>query len=155
MGTVLRTISFGFVVLASACSQQAPTTVEVPPPPAAAAESSAQGVLNVLTPLISAEVGKAVSLQATTANVTDEWAYVVAQPHNPDGSAIDWATTNLASRQENGVMDQGGAVHALMHKENGVWVVVEHVIAPTDVAWLDWAAAHNVPAGVIEAPSGP
>jgi hypothetical protein len=111
--------------------------------------------LDALTPAISAEIGRPVVLQVTTSNISGGWAYIVAQPANADGSAIDWSATNLASRHENGVMDESGAVHALLRQSEGAWVIVEHVIAPTDVAWIDWAERHNVPPGVIEAPPPP
>lgn len=104
-----------------------------------------------MTPVVSAEIGKPVSLQPTTTNVDGDWAYLVALPRNADGSAIDWATTSLASAHEHGAMDVSGAVHALLHKESGVWVVLEHVVGATDVAWADWSTKHNVPAGVIPA----
>ena len=140
--------------LAAACSPPAgapetPTTAEAPPSP----DANTQAVLNILTPLIAAEVGKPVSLQTDTVNIRDEWAYVDADIRNADGSEIDWTTTNLASRYENGAMDTGGGVHALLKNENGAWVVLEHVIAPTDVAWIDWAARHGVPADILGLPS--
>ena len=86
-------------------------------------------------------------------NVRDEWAYVDAQVRNGDGTEIDWATTNLAGRYQDGVMDTGGGVHALLKNENGVWMVLEHVIAPTDVAWIEWASRHGVPPDVLGLPS--
>jgi len=135
-----------FLALA-ACSPPAATTPETP---IASPNASRDAVLAVLTPVIAAEIGKDITLEASTANISNGWAYIVAQPRNADGSAIDWMTTNLASRYENGVMDEGGGVHALLQEQNGAWIVVEHVIAPTDVAWVGWAAAHNVPAGVVE-----
>jgi hypothetical protein len=31
--------------------------------------------------------------------------------------------------------------------------VLEHVIGPTDVAWIEWAAEHGVPADILGLPS--
>lgn len=144
------------VGLAAACSPPAATT-ETPETPATelpgVSDGQTQTLLDVLTPLITTEVGKPVSLAANTVNVRDEWAYVDARVLNADGSAIDWTTTNLASRYENGAMDTGGGLHALLKNENGTWVVLEHVIAPTDVAWIDWASRHGVPPDVLGLPS--
>lgn len=152
----MRAVLVAVVALAGACSPPA-TTSEAPPsaqaPSTPAPDAATAALLGVLTPLISAEVGQSVSLQPNTVNVRDEWAYVDAQVRNADGSAIDWTTTNLASRYENGVMDSGGGVHALLKSENGVWMVLEHVIAPTDVAWIDWAARHGVPPDILGLPS--
>lgn len=143
--------------LAAACTPPAATTTETPEATAAALpgidDESTQVLLNVLQPIVAAEVGKPVSLQPTTINQRDEWAYVDAQIRNGDGTPIDWTTTNLASRYENGVMDTGGGVHALLKNENGEWTVLEHVIAPTDVAWIDWAARHGVPPDILGLPS--
>ncbi|MBL8536448.1 MAG: hypothetical protein JNM59_03500 [Hyphomonadaceae bacterium] len=147
-------LSLGLVM---ACTPPAAT------PPADTQEASAapaldavsEAVLAGLTPTITTEIGAPVQLQATVVNVQDGWAYVVAQPRNPDGSAIDWTTTNLASRYENGVMDTGGGVHALLKNESGTWTVVEHVIAPTDVAWEAWPATHGAPATIFAGPATP
>jgi len=152
MPSFLRAAGFAVIALIAACSQPAAPASGTP---AASATAPAQAVLDVLTPVVSAEIGKPVSLQATTSNVTADWAYIVAQPRNADGSAIDWSSTNMASAHENGAMDDSGAVHALLHKENGVWVVVEHVVGATDVAWENWASAHGVPAGVVDVPAAP
>lgn len=146
----MRALLIAVVALAAACSPPAATTTETPTPTAAPSpDANTQAVLNILTPIIGAEVGKPVSLRVITANVRDEWAYVDAAVLNADGSAIDWSTTNLASAYANGAMDTGGGLHALLKNQGGVWVVLEHVIAPTDVAWLGWAEAHGVPAGIV------
>lgn len=152
----MRTVLIAVVALAGACSPPAATTE---PPAAAEApaapseDATTRALLDTLTPLIAQDVGKPVSLQTTTVTVRDEWAYIEAQPRNPDGSPIDWATTNLASRYQNGVMDTGGGVHALLKNENGSWTVLERVIAPTDVAWIEWAARHGVPPDILGLPS--
>ncbi|MEQ1817266.1 MAG: hypothetical protein ABL871_01550 [Terricaulis sp.] len=146
----MRALLIAIVTLAAACSPPAATTTETPEPPAAPSpDANTQAVLSILTPIIGAEVGKPVSLRVNTANVRDEWAYVDAAVLNADGSAIDWSTTNLASAYTNGAMDTGGGLHALLKNQGGVWVVLEHVIAPTDVAWIGWAETHNVPPGVV------
>jgi len=139
--------------ITTACSPPAATTGRPEAPAASSPDASTQAVIDVLTPVVSTEVGQPVRLQPNTVSVRDEWAYVDAQVANPDGSEIDWSTTNLASRYENGVMDTGGGVHALLKNENGTWVVLEHVIAPTDVAWIDWAARHGAPPDILGLPS--
>lgn len=151
----MRALLIAVVALVAACSPPAATTtIEAPETPAApSADAQTETLLSILTPLVAAEVGQPVSLQTTTVNVRDEWAYVVADVRNADGTQIDWMTTNLASRYENGAMDTGGGLHALLKNENGTWTLLEHVIAPTDVAWLDWAAGHGVPPDVLGLPS--
>lgn len=153
----MRALLIAVIALAAACSPPAATTTEAPATPAAPApgvdDEQTQMLLNVLQPVVGEEVGQPVSLQPTTVNIRDEWAYVVAQIRNGDGTEIDWTSTNLASRYENGAMDTGGGVHALLKNENGAWTVLEHVIAPTDVAWIEWAGEHGVPADILGLPS--
>ena len=139
---------------AAACTPPAATTTETPEAPAApSTDATTEALLTVLTPVITQDIGQPVSLQTTTVNVRDEWAYIEAQVRNANGSEVDWATTNLASRYQNGVMDTGGGVHALLKNENGRWTVLEHVIAPTDVAWIEWASTHGVPPDILGLPS--
>lgn len=148
----MRALLVGLLGILIGCSPAA----NAPEPPAPAAQSAtAQSPVDALEPVIEAEVGIPLALRATTINVVEGWAYVEAQPKNPDGSDIDWATTSLASRYENGAMDTGGSVHALLRNDNGSWTLLEHVIAPTDVAWLDWAARHGAPASIVELPAAP
>lgn len=149
----MRALLIAVVALAAACSPPA-TTTETPEAPAApSADAATQALLDVLTPVVAAEVGQPVSLRTETVTVRDEWAYVDAAVLKADGSAIDWTATYLASRYENGAMDEGGGVHALLKNENGTWTLLEHVIAPTDVAWIDWAARHGVPPDILGLPS--
>ncbi|MBX3428751.1 MAG: hypothetical protein KF779_04110 [Hyphomonadaceae bacterium] len=152
----MRAALIAALLYAGACSPPAATTeapAAVEPPPTPSPDATTQTLLNILTPLTSAEVGKPVSLRPNTVTVRDEWAYVDAAVLNADGSAIDWSTTNLASAYENGAMDSGGGLHALLKNEAGTWVVLEHAIAPTDVAWIDWASHHGVPPDILGLPS--
>ncbi len=62
-------------------------------------------ILAALTPVIAAEIGQPVQLEIRQVNAQGEWAWVWLQPRQADGAALDWSTTALASRYENGVMD--------------------------------------------------
>lgn len=139
---------------AAACTPPAPTTTETPETQAApSADATTQALLGALTPVVAQDIGQPVSLQSTSVNVRDEWAFVTAQPKKPDGSSIDWSTTSFAQRAADGVLDGDGTTYALLKNENGVWTVLEHAIGPTDVAYIDWAAEHGVPADILGLPS--
>lgn len=127
----------------AACSQPATDAPAPPPPPSA--EAMSQELIDALTPVVAAEIGQPVALTASQTRVMNEWGYVIAQPTQPDGAAIDWSTTLLAERAAEGVLDSNGQTHALLRKENGAWRVLEYAIGPTDVAWIGWAAAHGAP----------
>jgi hypothetical protein len=148
----MRALLIALVALAAACSPPATTTTEAPPA-APAADAATQALVDALTPVVAQSIGQPVSLQTTTVNVRDEWAFVQAQPRKPDGSAIDWSTTSLAEREELGVLDGDGATVALLKNENGTWTVLEHAIGPTDVPYIEWAGEHGVPPDILGLPS--
>jgi hypothetical protein len=149
----MRIFAFAVAVALAACSQPAPEAVA--PPAAENPDAQTAALAAALTPLASTEIGQPIALQVQTSRVMNEWAWVIAQPTQPDGAAIDWSTTAMASRDENGVLGENGTIYALLRQDNGVWTVVEHVIGPTDIAWLDWPARHGAPEALFELPQEP
>ncbi len=143
----MRIVLTAILALAAACSPP-PTGTETPNPQAATSDNSA-AILSALTPIVAAEIGAPVRLEIKQANVQDDWAWIAVQTLQPDGSAISWPTTALASRYENGAMDEGGGAYALLKEENGAWRIVAHVIAPTDMAWASWPAEYGAPAEIM------
>lgn len=153
----MRALLIAVVALAAACTPPASTTTETPEAPAAPLpgvnDEQTQALLNVLDPVLSTLIGQPVSLQPTTVNVRDEWAFIIGQPRKPDGTAIDWSTTTLAQRAADGVLDGDGQTFALLKNVNGAWEVLEYVVGPTDVAHIEWAGKHGVPPDVLGLPS--
>ncbi len=143
----MRLLFTAILALAAACSQP-PANTEISNSPAASSENSA-AMISALTPIVAAEIGAPVRLEIKQVNVQQEWAWVTVQPLQPDGSAITWSTTALASRYENGAMDESGYTYALLKQENGAWRIVTHVIAPTDMAWLSWPTEYGAPADIM------
>lgn len=140
----MRIFTIAIFALTAAC---------VPPPAAPAAETTATestaAILSALTPIIAAEVGQGVLLEPQQVNQQGEWAWVWTQPRQLDGAAVDWSKTALASRYENGAMDEAGGAYALLKQEAGEWRVLAHVIAPTDVAWASWAEQYQAPPEIM------
>jgi len=133
------------VVLAlAACSPPAPSEPAAPAPAPSADAANAE-MLAALTPVVSAAVGQPISFTIDTVRVDNDWAWLVVQPQAADGSPLDWSQTSFASAHANGVLDGNGTTYALLKRENGQWQVVEHVIGPTDVAYIDWPARHGAP----------
>ncbi len=128
----------------AACSPQAPTEPAPPPAPAAADAANAE-MLAALTPLVSDAVGQPVSFTIDTVRVDNDWAWLVVQPQAADGSPLEWSQTSFASAHEHGAMDSNGTVYALLKREAGQWRVVNHVIGPTDLAYIDWPARYGAP----------
>ncbi len=143
----MRRVLIAILAFVAACSQP-PASTESPNPPAASDNSAA--IISVLTPLVAAEIGAPVRLEVRRLNVQDEWAWIAVNTLQPDGSAIAWSATALASRYENGAMDEGGGAYALLKQENGAWRLVTHVVAPTDMAWASWPREYGAPATIME-----
>ncbi|MEQ1618998.1 MAG: hypothetical protein ABL883_11735 [Terricaulis sp.] len=143
----MRIVLTAILALATACTQP-PASTEAPDPPTVRADQSA-AILSVLNPAVAAEIGGPVRLEIKQVNILNEWAWVAVQTLQPDGSAITWTTTALASRYENGAMDEGGGAYALLKQENGAWRIVTQVIAPTDMAWASWPADYGAPAEIM------
>lgn len=148
----MRALLVAVALSVAACSQPAEPPVPAAPE-APSADAATEALLIVLTPVVSAEIGQPIRFDPTSVSVRDQWAYVVGDPRQTDGAALDWSTTALASRYEHGAMDESGATHVLLKQEAGVWRVVTYVIAPTDVAWLSWPQDYGVPPGVLGIPA--
>lgn len=143
----MRNLMITVLALTAACAP-APAPPAAPAAEAAATESTA-AILSALTPIIAAEIGQGVLLEPEQVNQQGQWAWVWAQPRQLDGASIDWSKTALASRYENGAMDEAGGAYALMKQEAGEWRALAHVIAPTDVAWATWAEEYGAPAEIM------
>ncbi|MDZ4093670.1 MAG: hypothetical protein U1D35_02025, partial [Paracoccaceae bacterium] len=92
---------------------------------------------------IEAEIGKKVIFVVSVLRTDGNWAYLQAVPHNPDGTAINWARTPFAKEMKQGVMSDVAMV--LMRRIGGRWDVVDHIFGPTDVYWFTWVDQFNLP----------
>lgn len=147
----VRAILFTLAIGLAACTQ-APT---VPEAPAASAEDQTAALVEALTPTVSELIGQPISLETHRISVMGDWAWLVATPRQPDGAPLDWAATSFASAHENGVLGSDGATYALFKREGETWRVVDYVVGPTDVAWVDWPARHGAPEALFEMPEDP
>jgi hypothetical protein len=135
-------------LIAAACTPPA-ATPEPAPAPETIVVNENDALAAVLTPLLAADFGQPVALTVETSNVQGDWAFVVAQPAAPAGGAIDWTTTPYAERAAEGVLDSGGKTYVLFERQNGVWVVRDFEVGPTDVAYANWATEYGAPAEII------
>lgn len=92
---------------------------------------------------IQAEIGRKVIFVVSVLRTDGVWAYLQAEPRNPDGSAINWAATPFADEMRQGVMSDVAMI--LMRRDAGGWTVVDHVMGPTDVHWYGWVEAFGLP----------
>ena len=71
--------------------------------------------------------------------VCGAWAFVVAEPIQPDGKTILWKQTICKG-------DVSHLVGALEYKDSsGKWALKDYALCPTDVAWEDWPTKYSAP----------
>lgn len=100
------------------------------PPPGSALR---RAVLEGLRPAVERRLGPKVEFQVTLIRIQRDWAFVVADPHRPGAKPIDG---RKIFGEDFGNMD-GLRVDAVLHKQGGRWVVVDHAIGATDVWYCD------------------
>ncbi|MGB8814688.1 MAG: hypothetical protein WCC57_16035 [Paracoccaceae bacterium] len=92
---------------------------------------------------IEQELGAKVIFVVSVLQTDGTWAYLQAEPRNPDGSKINWSKTPFAHEMSLGVMSDVAMV--LMQNTGSGWQVVDHVMGPTDVYWLGWLDPYGLP----------
>lgn len=92
---------------------------------------------------IEADLGMKVIFVVSVLKTDGTWAYLQAQPRNPDGSSINWSKTPFADEWEKGVMSDVAMV--LLQNSPEGWQVVDHVMGPTDVFWIGWLDGYGLP----------
>lgn len=100
-------------------------------------------LMDAARPPIQLEIGRPVIFVVQVLRTDGNWAYLQAQPRNPDGTEIRWSTTRFAREYRIGAMSDIAMV--LMRREAGRWQVVDHVLGPTDVHWYGWLDAYGLP----------
>ena len=106
-------------------------------------------LLDALRPTIQAETGGPVSFVVGTINVMGEWAYVGATPVRRNGGPIDWRATKFKQAFEADMFS--GLVMALLRRDAKGWTVVDFVVGPTDVYWLNWVEKYKLPEALFAA----
>ena len=100
------------------------------PPPGSGLRTA---VLDGLRPSVEKRLGPNVEFKVALIRVQRDWAFVVADPQRKGGKPIDgWRIYG----EHFGNMD-GLRVDAILRKQRGRWVVVDHAIGATDVWYCD------------------
>ena len=101
----------------------------VPPP----GSQSRKAILDALRPRVEKQLGPTVEFKVTLIRVQGEWAFVIADPQRKGGRPIDgWRIFG----EHFGNMD-GLRVEAVLRRQRGRWVVVDHGMGATDVWYCD------------------
>lgn len=142
----MRVLMLGTAIaLASSVAAQAQTA---PARTIGIGDPSRAQLLDALRIVIAKDLGQPVKFVVYDMRVQADWAFVVAHPQTPGGAPIDFGKTRYAERLREGVLD-GDTLYALLQRRAGTWTVVEFMIGPTDVGWMDWQATYRTPAGLI------
>ena len=115
------------------------TSSFVVPPPGSKLRTD---VLNGLRPAVEKRLGPGLEFRVTLLRVQGDWAFVVADPQYKGGRPIDGARI---FGEDFGNMD-GLRVDAVLRKQRGRWMVVDHAIGATDV-WYCGVGPRSLKAG--------
>lgn len=137
-------------------AEPAAAPAEAPPGPAGDAlnhEVSADdpihdAVLASANLTLGEEIGLSVALQPEIFRSEGDWAFVYGPIRMTDGAPVDWASSNLAAAEADGMLD-GDLGIVLLHWRDDAWQVVETAIAPTDVPQTAWPDAHHVSPALV------
>ena len=77
-----------------------------------------------------------------------DWVFLMAHLLDAAGQRFDYAGTDLHKAAQAGTVSDLCA--ALLHREGGVWKLVDIAVGPTDVAWESWPAQHKAPASLFK-----
>ena len=104
-------------------------------------------ILDAVRKPVRKELGQRVIFVVSNLNVCGRWAFLEADPLQPDGGAVDWSISEYADAVADDMC--GGYVHALLVKKGGGWRVRQHVICATDVPWVSWPEHYGAPAALF------
>ncbi len=142
MTTPLRraALAFGLVALAAW-----PAAAQVMTPPRGSAERAA--IMDAMRAPVQRRIGKPVIFVVKKLRVLGPWAFLEAEPRNPDGSAIDYTGTPFESAVRAEAF--GGLVHGLLKLEGGRWRVVAQAIGASDVPYVHWWRRYGAPRALL------
>jgi hypothetical protein len=78
----------------------------------------------------------------------DGFAFIVAQPLQPNGRPIDYRGTSIQSAIDAGAFDD--TVVALLKRQGGRWKVLTYVHGATDVPYVDWPEKYKAPPAIFK-----
>lgn len=143
----MRTIRGVFIIMLAAFVGLVGTSALAQPihEPAKGSRERAE-ILDALRPTIEDEMRGPVEFVITTLRSSPRFAFVQADPQRPGGRPIDPEETAFAGDAD---MMDGLTVYALLRFKSGGWQLVEHVVGPTDVAYIDWPDRFGAPPALM------
>jgi hypothetical protein len=106
-------------------------------------------LMNAVRPRVERTLRTKVIFNVHQSNRVGDWAFMTAEPKNPDGSAIRYQRTPVAKQWKDGVF--GGIVCALYRKRGSRWEIRRYDFGASDVVWLEWGKQTGAPKSVFPA----
>ena len=107
-----------------------------------------KAILDALRVPIEKQLKQSVIFKIDHLKVQSDWAFVLGQPQQPDGSRVDYSGTVYQEAVDAGAFDDG--VIGLLRNTNGKWRVVQYVIGATDVPYVDWDKKYRAPRAIFK-----
>lgn len=105
-------------------------------------------ILDAARAPVETELGRRVVFLVKTFRVDGEWAFLEARMAEPgNGADISYAGTPYEDAARRG--HKSNNYVALLRSTPKGWIVEDHVIGPTDVAWEDWSETHGAPKDIF------
>lgn len=149
----MRAVFVAVAIVAGACSPAPEGKTSTPAATTAVADSADAAIVATVNATLAADFEKEVSARIDTLRTEGDWAWVVALPQAPGGGAFDFSGTRYAEREAAGVLDGGGTTYMLLQRQEGVWIVRDFAVGPTDVAYADWPIQYGAPAALMGLPA--
>ncbi len=147
-----RTLNIGLVLLLAAVSFAAQSggstkglTGDVYTPDKGSPERKA--ILDSLRVPVEKKLKQTLVFKVDHLKVQNGWAFLLATPQKPDGTAPDYHGTVYQQAVDAGAFDNG--IVALLHNVDGKWKVINYVIGATDVPYVDWDKTYHAPRAIF------
>lgn len=109
-------------------------------------------LFDTLRPSYERDLHQKVIFTAPTLRVTQGWAFVTGQMHQPNGKFIDYNKTKYKEDAKEGIISYDYC--ALLRSLPGNrWKIVAYHFGETDVYWEDWAQKYHAPAVLFKLPA--
>lgn len=135
------------------------TPASHPPKPAPILQSANRDVpvgdpqrrvlLDTIRPTLQRDVGQPVQFVVDTLRIRGDWAFYAGRIQQPNGRPIDFSRTRYAELIAQDVFD-GPTTYAVLRRTGGTWRLVDFVVGPTDVAYLNWPDDHGAPLALFQ-----
>jgi len=141
-----RIIATPLVIMTLAALPGMAVAKSCPYTPAAGSAERKAIMDSMRTPVMKA-LGQRVVFVVKQLKVCGNWAFLEAEPQQPDSRPVDWTIGTYADAVADDTC--GGYVHALLVRKDGRWRVRTLVICATDVPYVGWADEFGAPAALF------